>query len=121
MPDYLPLFKPGQAITRQASAAVVGGQVVVVSGSDTVAPSSVASAAWLGVAAVDAAAGDQVTVYAGGVQRPLASGAITAGDIVVTAAAGRVVTNAAPAAGQQVGIALSTAAAGAPVDVLFAR
>lgn len=121
MADYLPLFKPGQAITRQASAAITGGQVVVVSGSGTVAPSAGANAAFVGVAAVDTASGDQVTVYAGGVQRPLASGAITAGDVVVTAAAGRVVTNAAPGAGQQVGIALSTAADGAAVDVMFVR
>lgn len=121
MADYVPLFKPGQAITRQASAAITGGRMVVVSGNGTVAESAGASAAWVGVAGFDCASGDQVTVYAGGVQRPIASGAITAGDIVVTAAAGRVVTNAAPGAGQQVGVALSTAADGAAVDVMFLR
>lgn len=119
MADYTPLFKPGQAVTRQASAAITGGQMVVVTGSGTVGPSAGASAAFAGVAAFDAASGDQVTIYAGGVQRPTASGAITAGDIVTTAAAGRVITNAAPGAGQQVGIALSTAADGQLVDVLF--
>lgn len=121
MADYLPLFKPGQAVTRQASAAVTGGQVVVVTGSGTVGPSAGASAAFVGVAGYDVASGETVTVFCGGVQRPLASGTVTAGDIVVTAAAGRVVTNAAPGAGQQVGIALSTAADGVAVDVMFVR
>lgn len=121
MGDYVPLYKPGQAITRQASAAITGGQVVVVTGDGTVGPSAAASAAFVGVAAFDAAVGDQVTVHKGGVQRPVASGAVAAGDIVVTAAAGRVVTNAAPGAGQQVGIALSTAADGESVDVDFVR
>jgi predicted RecA/RadA family phage recombinase len=122
MTDYLPKFKPGEAITRTASAAIVGGRMVVVSGSGTVAESAAANAAWLGVAAHDAAIGDPVTIFKGGVQRPLASAAITAGDIVVTAAAGRVVTNAAPGAGQQVGIALTTqTTAGQPVEVDFLR
>lgn len=121
MADYLPLFKPGQAITRRASAAITGGQMVVVTGNGTVGPSAGASAAFVGVAAQDVANGDDVTVFSGGVQRPLASGAITAGDIVVTAASGRVVTNAAPGAGQQVGVALSTATDGNAVDVAFVR
>jgi hypothetical protein len=122
MTDYLPKFAPGQSVTRKATAAIDGGQVVVVSGSGTVAPSAGANAAWVGVAAHPAAIGDDVTIFKGGVQRPLASAAITAGDIVVTAAAGRVVTNAAPGAGQQVGIALTTqATAGQPVEVDFLR
>jgi predicted RecA/RadA family phage recombinase len=122
MVDYLPKFKPGQAITRTASAAITGGQVVVVTGSGTVGPSTAITHAFVGVAAHDAAIGQEVTVFKGGIQRPLASAAITAGDIVVCAAAGRVVTNAAPGAGQQVGIALTTqAAAGSPVEVDFIR
>lgn len=122
MTDYLPKYKPGQAITRTASAAIDGGQVVVVSGSGLVAPCSAITHTWLGVAAHPAAIGDQVTIFKGGVQRPLASAAITAGDIVVCAAAGRVVTNAAPGVGQQVGIALSTQATiGSPVEVDFLR
>lgn len=130
MTDYVPLFKPGQAVTRQASAAITGGQVVVVTGDGTVGPSAGASAAFFGVAATDAAVGDQVTVHKGGVQRPVASGAVTAGDEVVTAAAGRVSTLAAAAgatagdinaARQVVGVALSTAADGETVDVDFVR
>jgi predicted RecA/RadA family phage recombinase len=57
MADYLPKRKPGQAIPMTASAAITGGQLVRVSGSGTVAPTSAASADWLGVAAQDAASG----------------------------------------------------------------
>lgn len=131
MADYLPKFKPGEAITRTASAPITGGQMVFVSGSGTVAPTTGASAAWLGVAAHDAAIGDPVTVFKGGVQRPLASASITAGDQVVTAANGRVAPLAAAAgatagdingARQVVGVALTTqTTAGQPVEVDFDR
>lgn len=121
MAEYLPLHDDGDSFTRSASAAITGGQLVRVSGSGTVAPVSAASADWLGVAAFDASSGDNVTVFCGGVQRLTASGAVTAGDIVVGAASGQVATNAAPAAGQQVGIALTTAASGALVEVKFSR
>ena len=47
MPEYAPIYKPGQEITRTASADITGGQLVVVSGNDTVAPSAADSAAWL--------------------------------------------------------------------------
>jgi hypothetical protein len=50
MAEYLPLHDDGDSITRAASAAITGGQLVVVSGSGTVGPSSAASASWLGVA-----------------------------------------------------------------------
>jgi predicted RecA/RadA family phage recombinase len=121
MTDYLPKHAPGDTITRIASAAITGGQVVVVSGPKTVAPSAGADVKFLGVAAHDAAIGQEVTVFKGGIQRPKASGAITAGDQVVTAAAGRVITSGAPAAGTQVGIAQTTATDGQQVDVDFNR
>lgn len=121
MTEYLPKLKPGQAFTRQASAAITGGQVVAVTGNGTVGPAAADSTAWCGVAAFDVASGESVTVYAGGVQRPVASGAIAAGAMVKCAAAGRVATAATPAIGQPVGIALSTAADGQPVDVQFNR
>lgn len=131
MADYLPLYKPGQSITRQTSAAVTGGQLVGVSGDDTVAPTTADQASWIGVAGFDAAAGEQVTVHCGGVQRILADGAVTAGDVLVASAtAGRVATLAAvttPTAADVtttraiVGIALTTAADGEPVDVHMER
>lgn len=122
MAEYLPLHIPGKAFTRQASAAITGGQLVIVSGDKTVAPASAASATWLGVAAFDAASGENVTVYSEGVQRIIASGAITAGNTVEGAAGGKV---AAHTNGTNdinvVGLALSTAADGALVEVSLLR
>lgn len=130
MAEYLPLHKPGREITRDASAAITGGQLVGVSGSGTVAPAAAVQASWVGVAGFDAASGDKVTVYTGGVQRITASGAVTAGDFLVAASSGQVSTLAAvttPTAADVtntraiVGIALTTAANGALVEVQMAR
>lgn len=121
MTEYAPLYKPGQEVTRKASAAITGGQVVEITGADTVGPAAATSKKVVGVATFDAAVGELVTVVSGGVQRPVASGAVTAGDLVVTAAAGKVATSAAPAAGTQIGIAHSTAADGEPVEVVWTR
>jgi predicted RecA/RadA family phage recombinase len=108
MADYLPKFKPGESVTYTASAAVTGGRLVAVTASGpgvrSVAPAGVDSAAVVGVAGFDAAAGEPVTVYGGGVQRLVAAGVI---------AAGAPVTN-------RVGLALQPAAAANDViDVLF--
>lgn len=122
MADYLPLFKPGQTFTQNASAAIVGGQLLANSGVNSVAPAAAASLKWLGVAAFDAPNGEPVTIHVGGVQRLVASGAVTAGDQVAAAAAGQVATSAtASADGTLVGIALNTVANGALVDVLMNR
>jgi hypothetical protein len=117
MAEYLPIYKPGQAITLAASATITGGQLVEVSGSGTVGPAGAASVKVVGVAAFDAVSGDNVTIFAGGVQHAVASGAITAGAVVQAGAAGTV------AAGTTapIGIALSTAADGADVRVQLAR
>lgn len=88
------------------------------SGNDTVAPSSAPSAAWVGVAAHDAASGDKVTVTVGGVHELAASGAIAAGTAVIPAAAGAVATIASETNyATVVGVALA-AAAGGKVKVL---
>lgn len=121
MGEYSPLFRPGKAITRTTSAAVTGGQLVAVGAGGAVAATAGSSATFLGVAAFDAASGTDVTVECGGTQRIVASGAVAAGDILVSAAGGKVATNAAPGAGQQVGIALTDAVDGATVDVQMAR
>ena len=104
MAEYLPIYKPGQAITLAASATITGGQLVEVTGSGTVGPAGAASVKVVGVAAFDAASTDNVTIFAGGVQSVLASGAITAGQVVQAGAAGTV------AAGTTapIGIALTT-------------
>lgn len=120
MSDYLPKFKPGQAVTYHASADVTGGQVVEVTGDRTVGPAAASSAKFVGVAAHDAKTGAPVTVFSGGIQRPLASGPVAAGDNVVCAAAGKVAT-AAAAAGTSVGVAVSTAADGESVEIVFNR
>lgn len=119
--EYIPVYKPGQALTLKASATVTAGQVVAVTGSGTVGPAGAASKAVVGVVAFSGVANDNVTVYAGGVQTCTASGAITAGDPVIAGAAGTVVSAASPAAGTQLGIALTTAADAAAVRVQFAR
>ncbi|NIL77611.1 capsid cement protein [Rhodococcus sp. B10] len=112
MAEYVPIRKPGADLPIATSAAVTGGQLVAVSGNDTVAPTSAATAAWLGVAAFDAASGEKVTVHAGGVHELAASGAIAAGANVVAAAAGAVATVGAGTADQVVGVALAAAASG---------
>lgn len=122
MPDTTHLFKPGQAITRQASAQVTGGQLVYVSGVGTVAPTAGAVESWLGVAAFDAANGGQVTVLKGGVLKVTASGSITAGDAVIPAATGKVATRGADTNyARVVGVALTTATDGNAVEVDFVR
>lgn len=121
MADYLPTFKPGQAITLKASATITGGQLVEVTGAGTVGPAGLNSTKVVGVAGFDAATNDNVVIYSGGVQHCTASGTVTAGDMVTAAASGAVVTNATPGAGTQVGIALSTATTGNDVRIQFNR
>lgn len=120
MAEYLPLYKPGSSLPCTASATITAGQLVAVSGDGTVGPAGAASAAWVGVAANDAANGDRLLVHCGGVQRLTASGAITAGAGVISGAAGTVATGLGTV-GQQVGIALTTAIDTALVEVLMVR
>lgn len=124
MAEYLPLYKPGATITRQASATITAGQLVIVTGSGTVGPGSAATHLWLGVAAHDAVSGDKVTIHCGGVQRLVAAGGITAGVPVEAAAAGAVATKTIAAGEtdlQVVGIALTTALDTALVEVAMVR
>lgn len=118
MAEYLPIYKPGQAITLKASAAITGGRVLEVSGAGTVAHAAAASTKTVGVAGFDGAQNDNVTIYAGGVQDCTSAGAITAGDAVEAAAAGKVQAGTtAP-----IGIALTAAtAADQRVRVQFNR
>jgi hypothetical protein len=128
--EYVPVFKPGQAITLKASAPITGGQIVVVTGVGTVGPAGANAVNWIGVASNDAAINDNVAIFADGVQSVTTSGTVTAGDLVVCAAAGAVSTLAAvttPTAADVtntrgiVGVALSTAATGLKVRVKFDR
>lgn len=130
MAEYLPIRTPGDALVATASASITGGTLVAVSGNGTVATAGATALNWIGVAAFDALNGESVTVYASGVQEITASGAVTAGDLVVCAGAGQVsslfaVTT--PTAGDVtgtraiVGVALTTAANAAKVRVKFAH
>jgi hypothetical protein len=113
MAENTPAYFPADRLPRTTSAQVTGGQVLVVSGNDTVAPSSGASSAWLGIAGHDAASGAQVVVYTAGVHLVAASGAIAAGALVIPATGGAVADQSTPSAAndvQVVGIALSAAA-----------
>jgi hypothetical protein len=130
MADYAPRFSPGDEFTLQASGTITGGNLVAVSGSGTVAVAGANALNWIGVAGFDAVSGDKVLIRTGGVQKLVASGTVTAGDIVVCAASGKVSTLAAvttPTAADvtntraAVGIALTTAADGVLVDVQMER
>jgi hypothetical protein len=121
MAEYLPLYKPGHAITSQASAAITAGQLLEVTGTGTVGPAGAASTKTVGVAAFDTASGEKVTFFAGGVQRITAAGAVTAGDLLAAGAAGKVAAIGANAFGTLVGLALTTAADTALVEVQMSR
>lgn len=121
MGDFVPKFSPGQNLTLTASADITGGQLVEVSGVNSVQASSAASAKWLGTARQDTKSGEKVVVVRGGVHPLKASGAITAGDRVIPASTGRVVTIGAGNAAHSVGTALSTAVDGALVLVAMDR
>jgi hypothetical protein len=123
MADYIPVFKPGQDITLTAGAAIVGGELVAVSGANTVTKTSAATGAWLGVATQDAASGAKVGVTSGGVQELIASAAIAVGDVLVPAANGRVAPiGAGTNYSQVVGVALTAqGTAGQKARVKMAR
>lgn len=111
MADYTPVYLPGQTWSATVSAAVTGGQLVAVSATGTIGPAGAASLAVVGVAAHDQlTVGGKVTVILNKViHETVASGAITAGDNLLSAAGGLVATGAA-AVGTRIGIALTTAA-----------
>lgn len=113
MADFVALYQPNQSVTRTTSGAVTGGQALVVSGDGTVAASSGASAAYVGLAGYDAGSGALVTVLGPGDYEVTTTGTVTAGDLVTTAAAGVFATQGAASAAndvQCVGVALTTAA-----------
>ena len=119
MSQYLPIFKPGQAITLRASASITGGQVVSVSGNGTVAPAGNNSPSVVGVAGFDAAENDNVTIFTGGVQHVAVDGGISSGAQVVSSSGGQV--EAADEDPNVIGIALTGGPGGTQIRVLFNR
>lgn len=95
MADYVPLFLPGQAVTGYtASATITGGRAVYVSGDGTVANTATAADLPIGVASQDFASGDKVGFFGRGtIHRLVASGTVTAGQVVEAAAAGAFATH----------------------------
>lgn len=99
-----------------ASATITGGQVLAVSGSGTLGPAGANSAAAVGIAMADAASAAVVRVFVpSGVWTGTSSGSITAGDKLVTGAAGTVATIAANTFEKIIGTALDTVTTGLPV------
>lgn len=86
MGDYTPVTDKRLSYTMLTSGAVVGGNLLVVSGSGTVAKAgTAASISYIGVAAHDAPSGGRVMVWTRGqVHESLADGAIAAGAQVTT-------------------------------------
>jgi predicted RecA/RadA family phage recombinase len=117
--DYSPLYKPGQAFTRTLSADVTAGQLVAVSGVDTVAVTSGVNIAVLGVAAFSALSGAEVTVLTGGVHILPSPGTVTAGDLVTSSTGGGVATYSGTTASQIIGVALNTTASALVTVKLF--
>lgn len=122
MADYTPIICDDDlSYTAVASASITGGQVLVVTGVNTVGPAGVAALPIAGVASRDAVSGDNLTVYRSGIQNLVATGTVAAGDALTSGASGTVVTNAAPAAGTHIGTAQTAATAGNKVRVIFNR
>lgn len=124
MADYTPVYTGGvKPFSATTSAAVVGGNVLIVSGNGTVSASTADSAVVCGVAGNDAASGARVTVWPldGCIHELVASGAITAAGGVNADAAGQVKASGTgiptqAAAGALIGTALTTAA-GSPLKL----
>lgn len=119
MGQYLPLFHPGQTVTFNVTTAVVGGQPVEVGAADrSVAPAAAGSTKYVGIPGHDAAVGDKVTVEVNKtIHLLVASGAIVRGARIETAGAGKVRTR---TTGTDIGLALTSAADGATVEILQA-
>ena len=102
----------------KASADVKKGQVVMISGDMTVAPTTAASNKVLGVAMFDAKSGEAVSVECEGLFKLTASAAITAGAQIESAADGKVATVGSTPV-KVIGIALNTAVKDGEVFVKF--
>lgn len=119
MADYLPLFRPADTVTFIVTTDVTGGHPVQLGSTDrSVAPAAAGSTTYVGVAGHDAKVGDKVTVEVAKVIHELtAAGVLPRGSQVEAAGAGRVRV---ATTGTVIGLALSTAADGATVQVLQA-
>lgn len=120
MAEYLPVKVDGDALAMTAGGTIGAGQLVYVKSDGNVAITTGALASVLGVAAYDVSSGALVTVFCEGVHELVASGTVTAGNQVESAAAGAV---AAHTTGTNdvyaLGVALTSATDGNKVRVAF--
>lgn len=113
MPDYTPIYGRSKTMTFTAGAPITGGQIVGISGVDTVSPTAVNPANYAGVAAEDAASGAPVTVHmgAGIVHETPVAAAVTAAALLFAGAAGQVTGTAGTGYGAvAIGVAIRTLA-----------
>lgn len=124
MADYTPIHSGGAVpFTSAASAAITGGQLVIITGNNTVGPATAAALTVVGVAAHDAATAAKVTVWPlkNVTHEIVSTGTIAAADGIVAGAAGVAATASiatAAAAGTLLGKAMSGATGGAVVRFL---
>jgi hypothetical protein len=120
--DYIEVSEPTTRRTRTAGGTITGGQLVYVSGANTVQATSAATGAWAGIATQDATSGNKVGVISGNEQELTAAATIAAGDVLIPAASGQVTPiGAGTTYSQVVGVALTGGASGAKVRVQMAR
>jgi hypothetical protein len=120
MAEYVPVHAlQGGGFTSQASATVVGGTLLAVSGSGTVAHAGLTSLLVVGIAAHDAASGAKVTVLPIRMvhQTVCGTAGVTAGNPLKSDANGLVMLWVAgtDSSAAMIGKALTTASAAAPV------
>jgi hypothetical protein len=117
MADYTPVYTNGvQPFSTTTSAAVTGGTFVEATTTGAVATAGATSVKVVGVAAHDAASGARLTVWPlpGVVHEIVHTAGGTVGDTIASTATGTAATavaGTASAAGYDLGIALTTAAA----------
>ncbi|MFE3081782.1 hypothetical protein [Nocardia tengchongensis] len=114
MSDWLPRYAHEKPVPMLTSAPVTGGQLVYISGNNTIAPTSSASTLAFGIAAMDdLVGGNVITVFRACIGTIAASGAIAAATAIIPAASGAVATIGADTIYDQVcGQALSAASGG---------
>jgi len=121
MPDVPLRYRPGQSVTFVASAVIVGGQAVKITGNMSVGPTAAAGDVGIGQAVTDAVTAGQVLVgIAGPVATFTATTAVAAGDHVGPSATAGQIGTVVFGAGA-IGVALEAIAAGATGRVLLGR
>lgn len=118
--EHIRKFNPGAGVTFSAETDVIGGRLGAVSGDRQISHCTAGSRAWFGVIAFDAKAGEDVTVYPGGVQSLEVVGTVAAGDPVIPAADGKVAPLGAGDASLTVGLAF-VGATNARTDFALSR